>query len=107
VGASEVAVRGDIVMAGYFNDATAIASALRNGWPHTGVVGRFDAEGFLTLNDRMKDIIISGGSNIYPRAVEEVLLRHPAVAEVSVIGRPDAEWARRRSRWSFPARGRR
>jgi long-chain acyl-CoA synthetase len=65
---------------------------LRNGWLHTGDLGAFDAEGYLTLKDRSKDVIISGGSNIYPREVEEVLLRHPRVREVSVIGRVDREW---------------
>ena len=62
------------------------------GWLHTGDMGAFDKEGFLTLKDRSKDLIISGGSNIYPREVEEVLLRHPGVFEVSVIGRPHADW---------------
>jgi long-chain acyl-CoA synthetase len=65
---------------------------LRGGWLHTGDVGQFDAEGYLHLKDRSKDLIISGGSNIYPREVEEVLLAHAAVREVSVIGRPDREW---------------
>nr|WP_217283849.1 AMP-binding protein [Aquabacterium terrae] len=88
----EVIVRGDSVMAGYWRDAAATAQALREGWLHTGDVGSLDGDGFLTLRDRSKDVIISGGSNIYPREVEEVLLRHPAVAEVSVIGRRDAEW---------------
>jgi long-chain acyl-CoA synthetase len=59
---------------------------------HTGDIGSFDEEGFLTLRDRAKDVIISGGSNIYPREVEEVLLRHPGVLEVSVIGRPERYW---------------
>ena len=88
----EVLVRGPTVMAGYLNRPEATAQALRNGWLHTGDVGFLDEEGFLTLRDRSKDLIISGGSNIYPREVEEVLLRHPAVAEVSVVGAPDAEW---------------
>ena len=65
---------------------------MRNGWLHTGDLGVCDEEGFLTLKDRNKDVIISGGSNIYPREVEEVLLRHPGVLESSVIGGPDAEW---------------
>jgi acyl-CoA synthetase (AMP-forming)/AMP-acid ligase II len=65
---------------------------LRGGWLHTGDVGSFDEEGFLTLRDRSKDMIISGGSNIYPREIEEVLLRHPDLVEVSVVGRPHREW---------------
>ncbi len=88
----EILVRGDVVMAGYWNDAEASAKALRGGWLHTGDIGAFDEEGFLTLKDRAKDMIISGGSNIYPREIEEVLLRHPAVLECSVIGRPHADW---------------
>ncbi|MEM1048107.1 MAG: AMP-binding protein [Pseudomonadota bacterium] len=88
----EIMVRGDTVMAGYWTDAAASAAAIRDGWLYTGDVGAIDADGFLTLKDRSKDVIISGGSNIYPREVEEVLLRHPAVREVSVIGRPDPEW---------------
>ena len=88
----EVLVRGETVMLGYWNNAQATAETLRNGWLHTGDVGSFDAEGFLTLRDRSKDMIISGGSNVYPREVEEVLLRHPAVSEVSVVGRPHPEW---------------
>jgi long-chain acyl-CoA synthetase len=88
----EICVRGDVVMAGYWGNEEASAQALRGGWLHTGDVGSFDEDGFLTLKDRSKDLIVSGGSNIYPREVEEVLLRHPAVAEASVVGRPDAEW---------------
>jgi long-chain acyl-CoA synthetase len=88
----EVCVRGDIVMQGYWQQPEATAAAIRDGWLYTGDVGRLDDEGFLTLLDRSKDLIISGGSNIYPREVEEVLLQHPAVHEASVIGRRDAEW---------------
>ena len=88
----EVLVRGDAVMRGYWDNPQATAETLRGGWLHTGDVGALDDEGFLTLKDRSKDVIISGGSNIYPREVEEVLLRHPRVAEVSVIGQPDPEW---------------
>src|SRR5476649_1757091 len=88
----EVLVRGDMIMAGYWENPAASAEALRNGWLHTGDVGSFDADGFLTLNDRSKDVIISGGSNVYPREVDEVLLRHPAVSEVSVVGQPHPEW---------------
>jgi long-chain acyl-CoA synthetase len=88
----EVLVRGDTVMAGYWQDPAASAAALREGWLFTGDLGSLDADGFLTLKDRSKDLIISGGSNIYPREVEEVLLLAPGVAEVSVVGAPDAEW---------------
>jgi long-chain acyl-CoA synthetase len=88
----EVLVRGDVVMKGYWRNPDATAATLRGGWLHTGDVGALDADGFLTLMDRSKDLIISGGSNIYPREVEEVLLRHPGVHEVSVVGRPHPEW---------------
>ena len=88
----EVVVRGDVVMAGYWQQPEATAEALRDGWLHTGDVGSFDADGYLTLRDRSKDLIISGGMNIYPREVEEALLRHPGVGSVAVVGRPDAEW---------------
>jgi long-chain acyl-CoA synthetase len=88
----EVLVRGDTVMLGYWRDAEATAAAIRDGLLFTGDMGELDADGFLTLKDRSKDMIISGGSNIYPREVEEVLLLAPGVAEVSVIGAPDAEW---------------
>lgn len=88
----EIVVRGATVMAGYWNNPEATSNALRDGWLWTGDMGALDAHGFLTLKDRSKDVIISGGSNIYPREVEEVLLRHPGVREVSVIGQPDPEW---------------
>jgi len=88
----EVVVRGDVVMTGYWNQPEATAEALRGGWLHTGDVGSFDDDGYLTLRDRSKDLIISGGMNIYPREVEEALLRHPGVRAVSVVGRPDTEW---------------
>lgn len=88
----EILVRGPTVMSGYWNDPAATAKTLKDGWLHTGDIGSFDADGNLTLRDRSKDVIISGGTNIYPREVEEVLLTHPAIREVSVIGRPDPEW---------------
>ena len=88
----EICVRGPVIMRGYWQNEAASATALRNGWLHTGDVGAFDEEGFLTLKDRSKDLIISGGSNIYPREVEEALLLHPQVAEVSVVGRAHPEW---------------
>ena len=88
----EILCRGDAVMAGYWQNPEASAATLRDGFLHTGDIGAFDADGYLTLKDRSKDMIISGGSNIYPREVEEVLLKHAGVREVSVIGRPDREW---------------
>ena len=88
----EVVVRGETVMAGYWANEEATAATLRGGWLHTGDVGSLDADGFLTLRDRSKDVIISGGSNIYPREVEEVLLLHPRVSEAAVVGQRDAEW---------------
>jgi len=91
-GVGEILVRGDSVMRGYWRNEAATAETLRGGWLHTGDLGSVDAAGYLTLRDRSKDVIISGGSNIYPREVEEVLLRDDAVAEVSVIGVPDAQW---------------
>ena len=90
--AGEVLVRGPTVMQGYWMNPEASAATLANGWLHTGDVGCLDADGFLTLKDRSKDLIISGGSNIYPREVEEVLQRHPAVGEVAVVGRKHADW---------------
>ncbi|GGH44109.1 AMP-binding protein [Frigidibacter albus] len=88
----EVVVRGDTVMAGYWRNPEATAAAVVDGWLKTGDLGRFDADGFLTLTDRSKDVIISGGTNIYPREVEEALLTHPQVFEASVIGQPHPEW---------------
>ena len=87
----EILCRG-VIMTGYWRNDEASAAALRGGWLHTGDVGVLDQEGYLHLKDRSKDLIISGGSNIYPREVEEVLLTEPNVREVSVIGRPDREW---------------
>jgi len=88
----EVCVRGDVVMVGYWKNDEATQKTLRGGWLHTGDMGEIDEEGFLTLKDRSKDVIISGGSNIYPREVEEVILKHANVTEVSIIGRPNPEW---------------
>ena len=88
----EVLVRGDSVMLGYWDDPEATAASLAGGWLHTGDMGVFDEDGYLTLKDRSKDLIISGGANIYPREVEEALLTHSAVLECAVIGRPHPEW---------------
>ena len=88
----EVIVKSVVTMSGYWGNPEASAKALKGGWLHTGDLGVFDEHGFLTLKDRSKDVIISGGSNIYPREVEEVLLLHPGVLEASVIGRRSEEW---------------
>lgn len=88
----EILVSGSPVMKGYWGNASATAETLRNGWLWTGDMGAMDQDGFVTLHDRSKDLIVSGGTNIYPREVEEVLLTHPAVAQVSVVGKPDPEW---------------
>ena len=90
--AGEVVVRGRVVMAGYWEQPDETAETLRGGWLHTGDVGSFDEDGYLTLHDRSKDLIISGGMNIYPREVEEALMTHPGVRSVAVVGRPDPEW---------------
>ncbi len=88
----EVLVRGPAVMHGYWRNEGASASTLAGGWLHTGDLGVLDASGFLTLKDRSKDLIISGGANIYPREVEEVLLGEPAVVEAAVVGRAHPDW---------------
>ena len=88
----EIVVRGDLVMKGYWNRPDATAETLRGGWLHTGDIGALDEDGYLYITDRKKDMIISGGSNIYPREIEEVICQHPAVFEVSVIGVPDDKW---------------
>ena len=88
--AGEVVVRGPNVMRGYLRRPEESAQTLRGGWLHTGDVGRFDDDGYLTLVDRVKDLIIRGGENIYPKEIEDVLYAHPAVLEAAVVGKPDA-----------------
>jgi acyl-CoA synthetase (AMP-forming)/AMP-acid ligase II len=88
----EILVRGPGIMNGYWNNPTATSSTLRNGWMHTGDLGYLDADNFVFVVDRKKDMIISGGENIYSWEVEEALRSHPSVAEAAVIGVPDAEW---------------
>ena len=88
----EVVVRGPVVTQGYWRNPKATAETVVNGWLRTGDIGYLSADGFLTLTDRSKDVIISGGTNIYPREVEEVLARHPKVFEVAVVGAPHEEW---------------
>jgi acyl-CoA synthetase (AMP-forming)/AMP-acid ligase II len=88
----EIVTRSELVMKGYWRNPEATQETLRNGWLHTGDVGYMDRKGYLFIMDRSKDMIISGGENIYPREIEEVLLRHPAVREVAAIGVPDPKW---------------
>jgi acyl-CoA synthetase (AMP-forming)/AMP-acid ligase II len=88
----EIVLRGPHNMLGYWNRPEATAQALRDGWLHTGDVGTMDAEGFVTIRDRIKDMLISGGENIYPAEVENMLLGHPAVADAAVIGLPSPKW---------------
>jgi len=88
----EVVVRSRQVMKGYWNLPEATATTIRDGWLHTGDAGYTDADGYLYIHDRVKDMIISGGENIYPAEVESALYGHPAVADVAVIGVPDDRW---------------
>ncbi len=90
--AGEVVARGDVVMPGYWNNPEASEDALRGGWLHTGDIGYFDDRGYLFLLDRAKDMVISGGNNVYPREVEEVIILHPKVSNCVVFGIPDAYW---------------
>jgi acyl-CoA synthetase (AMP-forming)/AMP-acid ligase II len=91
----EILARGPNIMVGYYKDPQATAEALKGGWLHTGDMGRVDEDGFLYIVDRKKDMIISGGENIFPREIEEVLYRHPKILEAAVIGLPDPVWGER------------
>jgi acyl-CoA synthetase (AMP-forming)/AMP-acid ligase II len=88
----EVCVRGPVVMRGYWENEEATAEAFRGGWYHTGDLGSFDDDGFLYLGDRVKELVISGGSNVYAREVEDVIGRLDGVEDVAVIGIPDRHW---------------
>jgi acyl-CoA synthetase (AMP-forming)/AMP-acid ligase II len=88
----DILIRGPSLMTGYWNNSAATVETLRDGWMHTGDVGFFDSEAFLFVVDRKKDMVISGGENIYSREVEEALLTHPAVLQAAVIGVPDRQW---------------
>jgi fatty-acyl-CoA synthase len=88
----EIVVRGNVVMKGYFNDPEATATAIRDGWFHSGDAAVVHPDGYVEIRDRFKDVIISGGENISSIEVEGVLLRHPAVLEVGVVGMPHEKW---------------
>src|SRR5690606_7730691 len=88
----EIVVKSSAMFRGYWNNHPTTLETLRDGWCHTGDMGKFDEDGFLYLVDRKKDMIITGGENVYSREVEEALLQHPAVSECAVIGIPDPKW---------------
>jgi len=91
-GVGEIIGRGDQIMQGYWKMPEATAETLKDGWLHTGDMGCFDEEGYVYIKDRMKDMIVSGGENVYPREIEEVLFTHPAVADAACIGVPSEKW---------------
>lgn len=93
--AGEILVKGDQVLTGYWRNPEATAAAFTDGWFHTGDIGLFDKEGYLFIVDRKKDMILTGGENVYPREVEDVLFSHPAVLDAAVIGIPDLRWGER------------
>jgi len=88
-------IRGSLVMAGYYKNPQASAEAARHGWHHTGDIGYLDEDSYLFIVDRAKDMIITGGFNVYSAEVEQVLLAHPAVQDCAVIGLPDEKWGER------------
>lgn len=91
----EICVRGDLLMKGYYKDPQRTAETIRDGWLHTGDMGHLDDHGYLHLTDRRKDLIISGGFNVYPNEVEQVIWSHPAVQDCAVVGAPDDDWGER------------
>jgi acyl-CoA synthetase (AMP-forming)/AMP-acid ligase II len=88
----ELICRGPNVMKGYYGNPEGTRETIRNGWLYTGDLARMDEEGFFYIVDRKKEMIVSGGENIYPREIEEVLITHPAIADVAVVGIPDPDW---------------
>src|SRR5206468_3840349 len=88
----EICIKGPALMNGYWKKPEATAETLRNGWLHTGDIGKMDEAGYFFILDRSKDMVISGGLNVYPREIEEVLLTHPAISQAAVIGVPDPKW---------------
>ena len=102
----EICIRGHNVMKGYWKRAEATAETMRSGWFHSGDIGIRDPNGSYRIVDRVKDMIIRGGFNVYPREVEEVLYAHPAIVEAAVLGVPHRATAKRCARWSRSRRGR-
>jgi len=96
----EICVRGDLVMKGYYKDPQRTSEAIRDGWLHTGDLGHLDTEGYLYLTDRKNDVIITGGFNVYPGEVEQVIWSHPSVEDCAVVGTPDEDWGERVQQWS-------
>jgi acyl-CoA synthetase (AMP-forming)/AMP-acid ligase II len=101
----EICIKGPSLMKGYWNLPEATAETLRNGWLHTGDIGRMDEAGYVFILDRTKDMLISGGLNVYPREIEEVLLRHAAISEVAVVGIPSDQWGELPHAFVVTARG--
>jgi acyl-CoA synthetase (AMP-forming)/AMP-acid ligase II len=91
----EIVIRSEGLMQGYWGNPTATAEALRGGYLHTGDVGQVDDDGFVFIMDRLKDMIVSGGENIYSREIEDAIISHPAIAEAAVVGAPDERWGER------------
>ena len=102
----EVAYRGPTVMAGYHADPAATAEAFAGGWFHSGDLARFDEDGYLWLVDRKKDLIVSGGENVYPAEVERVLLEHASIADAAVVGVPHPRWQEAPLAFVVPVAGR-
>ena len=101
----ELCTKGYSVMLGYWDEPERTAESIRDGWMHTGDLARIDAEGFCTITGRVKDMIIRGGENIYPREIEEFLFRHPKVSAVQVFGVPDEKYGEIVCAWIIPAPG--
>ena len=91
----EIVVRSSLVMRGYYRNPEATAEASAHGWHHTGDIGYLDADGFLFIVDRAKDMVITGGFNVYSTEVEQALMEHPDVADCAVVGLPDEKWGER------------
>jgi fatty-acyl-CoA synthase len=88
----EICVRGPLIMKGYWKKPAETAEAFRGGWLHTGDIARKDKDGFMSIVDRKKDMIVTGGFNVFPREIEDVISAHPSVASVAVVGVPDDKW---------------